>query len=528
MKGEEYRGPVTYATVVIVAFLLTGCPSAAPDIEFTAGERMALEALDLALRVEQEHGEDIWPGYSLIEEPLLIHRPGGRSFLVGAPAAPGEDVAPRDLQHLPRVVVIPPGELSLHPSLVFSKDVPVRGVRAFMIRHADRTPRLRWFRLLVHEVFHRYQSLHFVRDRREPLCRYPIDDEEAAARALVEQRRLGAALIEADADAAIAALRRALALRVGRYEAAAAGQAMRTIEDWEERLEGTARLVEDRYTILGGLQPSDVINRRIAKRLANLRPEDLQKWRYYHTGEALLLLLARLFPGRAWQHAVDDGATPFQAALDAAADNDGPIAPASPDPQALKEAREVVAGPLRENLALEKRLFDEWAGQGHLHVVLTAPSANAVTYSSRGVSFHLPDCSRFISAVTWFLDREAGLEVRDRSIVLDGTGGRAMYRLEFYGDLSGDHPVLADGVPPEPGEGPVPFKNSLVIRGDGWRVDHQGAGSVDLGPDHLRINIEPSFAVKMPFLLPSFRGITLSCPIWLQALFPGIPHRHWL
>ena len=358
-----------------------------------------------------------------------------------------------------------------------------------MIRHTDRTPRLRWFRLLVHEVFHRYQTLHFVRDRRLPLCRYPIEDEEAVARALVEQRRLGDALIEADAGAATAKLRRALALRLGRYEAAAAGQAMRTIEDWEERLEGTARLVEDRYTILGGLQPSDVINRRIAKRLATLRPEDLQKWRYYHTGEALLLLLARLFPDRDWQHAVDDGATPFQAALDAAADNDGPIAPASPDPQALEEAREEIAGPLQDSLALEKRLLDEWAEQGRLHVVLKAPSAGAVTYSSRGVTFHLPDCSRFISAVTWFLDRDAGLEVRERSILLDGAEGRDLYRLEFYGDLSEDRPVLADEVPPEPGEGPVPFKSTLVIRGDGWRLDHQGAGSVDLGPDHLRINI---------------------------------------
>ena len=33
---------------------------------------------------------------------------------------------------------------------------------------------------------------------------------------------------------------------------------------------------------------------------------------------------------------------------------------------------------------------------------------------------------------------------------------------------------------------------------------------------------------KIPLLLPSFRGITLSFAIWLQGLFPGTPRRHWL
>ncbi len=479
------------ATSRPLLLLLTLSACSGPSLNLTPGERSALSTLDLALEIEADHGEKIWPGFSLIEEPLLIHRPGKRSFLIAAPSSVvGDDVAPRDLKHLPRVIEIPAGEVQLNPSVLFSRDVPLRGVEAFMIRHTDGTRSPRWFRLLVHEVFHRHQQRHFVRNRTEPLCRYPVEDETLVARALLEQRRLGRALTAAMDEDAAAGLRRYVAYRLGRYEATQRGPEARTIEDWEERLEGTARLVEDLYAIAAGHKDADATRRRLQKKLDTLAPKDLQKWRYYHTGEALLLLLQRLSPGGSWRRSMDDGASPLTVARAAAEESGGPIKPTIPDPRALAAAREIIAAPLRQYLDQEQALLDEWTQQGDLHVTLIASTSDAVTYSSRGVTFHLPDCSRFISRITWFIDRAAGLDVRDRSLVLDGARGRDAYRLEFYGDLDGDESIQADDamIAPDLSE-PVRFSTSLHIRGDGWRLDYEGAGRLEIDTDGLQIHL---------------------------------------
>jgi hypothetical protein len=473
----------------LLLLLTIGAAScAAPATQLSPGEVAVLEAVDRALAVEADEGEAIWPGFSLVEEPLLIHRPGGRSFLVAAPAAvPGDAVSRRSLEHLPRVIVIPAGEISVNPSVLFSRDVPVRGVTAFMIRHTDAMERLRFFRLLVHEVFHRHQHRHFAGERTQPLCRYPMEEQDLVAGALVEQRRLAEALTAAGDDDARRSLRRYVAYRLSRYDTNAAGLDAHTIEDWEERLEGTARFVEERYVAAAGLLDAATTIRTLSATLRDLAPQDLQKWRYYKTGAALLHLAARLLPDEPWSQRIDDGQAPFDVALDAA--GDGAIAPVAPSPRTMDAARAVLGPALAAHLDREQALLEEWPRQGALHVVVTSGTAAAVTYSGRGVTFHLPDCSRFISQVTWFVDRDAGLDVRDRSVLLDGARGRDAYRLEFYGDLRGEGAMSLDGATPPGGPGEHRFTTSLGIRGDRWRLDHQGPGRIVLEPGLLRVDL---------------------------------------
>ena len=454
----------------------------------TPGEHDALAAVDLVLAVEAEQGEAIWPGFSLVEEPILIHRPGGRSFLIGAPEAPGEALSLPSFPHLPRILAVPAGEVHVNPSILFSRDVPVRGATAFMIRHTDAMKRLRFFRLLVHEVFHRYQERHFLRDRTAPLCRYPMEDVHHMAAALVEQRLLARTLSassEADARAGLVGY---LAVRLHRHEHFPEGAAVRVIEDWEERLEGTARYVEERYASAAGLLEPGAMVAGLRAALQHLAPKDLQKWRYYRTGAALLVAVDRLSPDGHWHHAVDDGQTPLDVALDAVGPL--PMAPAPAEPLLLARAVRVVAEPLRTHLEQERRLLEAWVRQGSLHVSVVACSAGAVTYSGRGVTFHLPDCSLFISDVSWFIDRIAGLDVRGRSVVLDGSLGREAYRLEFHGDL-GDAPAIhLDGVPlPPDAIGEREFSQSLHIQGERWRLDSTGAGHLDLAPGELGIHL---------------------------------------
>ncbi|MBM4372533.1 MAG: hypothetical protein FJ098_12810, partial [Deltaproteobacteria bacterium] len=318
------------------------------------------------------------------------------------------------------------------------------------------------------------------------LCRYPLEDLGNAARALVEQEALAAAL-EAPVEDAAAGLQRVLGLRLGRYSSSPDGDRIRIIEDWEERLEGTAKFVEERFVAEAGLAgEGQAALLDLARRLRSLAPEDLQKWRYYRTGEGLLRLLERLPEGPGWHHAVELGAAPSDAALERMARD--PPEPLEPEEAALEAARRRVEPRIRAALAEEERLLAEWPRQGSLHVVLVADSGAAVNYSARGVTFHLPDCSRFIGYATAFVDRRAGLEVRDRSVLLDADRDVARYRVEFFGDPAEGDFLLVDDAPPR-GPGPHPFSSSIRIRGSGWKLDHHGAGSLEVLPDGLRIDL---------------------------------------
>ena len=484
----NHQSPITNLVLLLLLLSIGVASCAAPATQLAPGELAVLEAVDLALATEHDHGEEIWPGFSLVEEPLLIHRPGGRSFLVAAPATvDGVEVTRPSLSHLPRVLEIPAEEISVNPSVLFSRDVPIRGVTAFMIRHTDAMKPLRFFRLLVHEVFHRHQHRHFLGERTQPLCRYPMEDRDLVAGALVEQRRLATALTATDDDDARRSLRRYIGYRLSRYDTAAAGLDAHTIEDWEERLEGTARFVEERYVAAADLVDAAAATRALAASLQDLPPKDLQKWRYYKTGAALLHLAARLIPGDPWSQRVDDGQAPFDVAMGAG--GSGPVAPAAPDPRVLDEARAVVTPALDAQLETERALLEAWPDQGSLHVVVVAKTAAAVTYSGRGVTFHLPDCSRFISQVTWFVDRDAGLDVRDRSVLLDGARGEDAYRLEFHGDLATSGALRLDGADISGAPGEHRFSASLEIGGDRWRLDHRGAGSLVIHPGGLRVEL---------------------------------------
>jgi len=165
----------------------------------------------------------------------------------------------------------------------------------------------------------------------------------------------------------------------------------------------------------------------------------------------------------------------------------------------MASARETISAPIAAHLKREQTLLEEWPGQGRVHVTLAASTAAAITYSARGVTFHLPDCSRFISRVRSFVDREAGLHVRGRSVVLDASSDRDAYRLEFYADLGGEDAVRVDGASVEPSaDGEHGFTSSLRITGDRWSLDHDGAGRVRFRADTLFIELAGSHGKPAP------------------------------
>lgn len=259
--------------------------------------------VNLLLKAHQsDRRASVWPGFSVLDQPVLIYDEGKRSFLIAHPAPPADYQA---VTSAPPAVFEKQGSI---PDLKFAFQFHrlVNGIDTFAYRYTADDKPASAVSTIVHERFHVHQEKWFSAERRAERRSEP--DAEDLALAALEQAALKSALAATDPLQSSRSIRRFLAARAARYARRPDGRAP---ENHEERMEGMAEYVE-----LSLLERPEVAPTRlgmigkISRRLAAF-PEidDMEKHRYYATGAAQGLLLERGGP-KDWKEQVSAGAAP--------------------------------------------------------------------------------------------------------------------------------------------------------------------------------------------------------------------------
>lgn len=437
----------------------TGIPRAGmPDPE----QQEVLALVAEACRVSAEGR--VWRGYDVCSYKLLVVLRDGDSLLVDNREAGWPEFAGLHYR-----VLEDPGE-SLRRSR-FVTSIQVEGKEVFALSHFRGEDAAGWYALLVHEVFHKYQRDHFTPTAPRP-CRYPynclnLDGLDREGQVLVTA-------LAAEEDQAAELLQKYVALRQQRRATELGGAAAR-VEDYEERLEGSARFVEIGFMVSAGfLDPAGVIL-ETKERLEILRLTEVQKWRYYSTGHALLLLAAAA--GLDFAGGLEGGKAPF-----GLFDKGG-------EPQAaqLQAPTPECQAALGIYLFREREALERWSKQGEVRYLLTLPKGLGSFYSNSGPTFALEDCRLFVSGVQVLVDNGAGLTVNKRSVALDNSR-QDTYVVEFYGSRG---TLLADGAEASGQDGRIEFGQSIELTGEGFSLKHNGRGAVETSGSELRITLEP-------------------------------------
>ena len=482
------RATHSLTIIAVLAALLSGCPSRlTTELEqpLSDKEREALELTQLALDIGDREGKGIWPGYRPGEYTLLIFRPGKRSFLINP------KVVPPGLMRLEargirlRVYALESNSLEASSGLPFAKNFPVAGNQAFLVRHLDSSIEAAWFRLLVHELFHEYQRLNWKKPPFPEECRYPYHDKDNVFMAHVEALML-AEMLTASHTARVEELALYAAIRTHRYQLEN-GKAARQIEQWEERVEGSARYVEERYMVAAGMSSREKATKRVASYLGRFRPGDLQKWKYYRTGLTLAFLAdAAGFDGWKEQCAAANCLYPYLLEQLAPALAEMPAGTMEEELDSREEVREAVSEKLDVYLEREEKLLDKWQKQGRFKVKISFPARGGAYYTNRGTTFSLPDCSRMVSGILSYVDRLYGLDVRDRGVIISYQ--EDTYFIVFKDDLT-DGSIELDSSVLEPGPGVHTFAEAIAARYPGWSLVWQGPGQVSVDGENVEIQL---------------------------------------
>jgi hypothetical protein len=452
----------------------------------------AISVIEEIVAVSRQVGDEIWPGYRPHESAFLIFRPGSRSFLVTPRRiAPGlEELGIPGVAS--RVYVVPAEELNLGSGLPFVKGFNIRGERAMVVRHTDGTPRLLFFRLAVHELFHDYQERAFVGLRALPVCRYPYDDIPRVLLARVEDQALSEVLTSiAESKATPREIRDALVVyldwRSRRYDRSDLDE-MAHIETYEERLEGTARYIDLMYSVVAGYQTIQEAFRDLAGDLRRFNPAALQKWKYYQTGLALALVLDRLSLD-GWKTECEKGDCLYAFALREMVQHLSPPIPGAPAevPDRYTAGWPEVRQSLEAYIKREVDLLERWAKEGRYSVQLVFPTRGKGYYSSRGITLVTKDCKRFVSRLISFSDAEYHFEVRNRGMLMNyqETG----FNLVFYHDLD-KGTVELDGQPVSIQDGTLAFSRHIQVSLPDFRWNHSCSGSVSIRGNTVQIVLQ--------------------------------------
>jgi hypothetical protein len=484
------RNAALLALLAGLSLSLAGCPRPVPgqgDGPLTAKEKEALELTARAFDVARTRGESIWPGYDLTHRTLLIFRPRGRSFLVN-PAVPPPgglslEAAEVDLD----VWALDSAALGLPDSLPFARDIAVAGSVAFLVRHSDDSTPNNWFRLLVHEAFHDHQARQWKQPPKPRHCRYPYDDLDHAFLVRVEERLLGQMVGQAATEPLAHTLAEYLSLRGRRY-AGDTGSAAREIEEYEEASEGTARYVEERYALAAGLATETKTLESLAAFFDTFRPSNLQKWKYYRTGTVLSLALDRLaVPG--WKEACEQGTCLYPRAAQWLRDS---AAALTDDEAAARKAsyedlRPDVDQQMQHYLDDERATLEKCAAQGRYRVRITVPQRGSSYYTNSGLTFVLPDCSKLVSGILTFVDKDFGLEIRNRGVQLEHFENT--YAVAFHEDLA-DGRLRLDGSAVAVADGEHRFARGIAARFAGFTLDWEGTGVIEFKGTDVEIRLE--------------------------------------
>jgi len=457
------------------------------ETSLTDKELQAVGLVQKMYHISRAEGDAIWPAYAPHEIPLLIFRPGKRSFLIN-PAVPPlglEQVHHRGVEL--EVYAVDSNSLGLSANLPFSKGVSVAGSRTFLIRHLPTSRPERWFRLLVHELFHYHQQLDWTQVPFPTDCRYPYEDATLAAGARAEEVLLAAMLEDLDGDLLTEQAVEYLALRRSRYQASDSSRRARAIELWEELVEGTARYVEEMYALAARMDTRPQVVSKLRAYFRVFRPRDMQKWKYYRTGITMGLLLDSL-GDETWKEACRAGRSPYAHALELYAAEVEAL-PESEFTRLLK-TRETVAEKvelaMEEYLGREQERLVTWEAEGEYRVELVMGSRGAAYYVNRGLTFVLEDCSRLATGIVSFVDHDFGIDIRNRGVAVRNQDDG--YLVVFHDDLNeGTFKLDGHAGPLEPGR--RSFNRSIGMVFKGWRLVTEGKGAVSLEEGRLRVEV---------------------------------------
>lgn len=488
---KHWSHPALLLTGLVVAMSACGpVGPVIPDLQppLTPKEREAILTVQHAVQVSDDEGEDIWPGFHVAEVPLLIFRPGGRSFLVMALPESVPPFAQRiDFDGLEMPAwVFPSAEVKTSPRTPFSQDFPLGSLKVFLVRHDDTSAAEAFFRLTVHERFHHYQANAF-RNRVVPkTCRFPYEDSPHAMLVCAEERLLAAMLSTKDADSFVEAVKKYFAQRKSRY-LTPGGEKARGLEEWEETTEGTARYVEEKYALEGGYTTTEKIGSSIISYFSRFDPKTLQKWRYYRTGIAVALGLDALVE-EVWKQRCEEGTCLFQLVMEGKEPDLAELPePSTAEKLLSKGQMKDAAAALQEYLGQEAGFLEAWKKQGAYLVTLELNAPGNGYYTARGVTFAMEDCSRVVTAISSYVDRSFGLEVRNRTIRMVNRPGYTM--LQFHHDLAPGQ-LLVDGAAWALSEGTTSFFSGTQIHLPELELNVLGCGRWEVGKDGVKLTLE--------------------------------------
>jgi hypothetical protein len=485
------------APLLVLLVLLAGCPSPPPDLPratpLTEKEAEALDMVRVMLDIDGTSGESIWPGFSARSIPLLVFRPSGRSFVVGLEQPPPESEPITVAGFGTPVFLVDSSKLGLSAGLPFARETRVLNVDLFVVRHKDTDGKEDWFRLLVHELFHRYQYDHWEKTEFPEECRYPYDSDENSLLSFAEEKLLVSLLDGIGTHPADTAGLAALYVEIrGRRKALpGSGSAAAAIEEWEELSEGTARYVEDKYAVAAGFTDGKRVAAVLKAYLQQgFKPQNLQKWKYYRTGETLALALEALAVPD-WKEACAGGWTPLATLAKAVAEARLALDPAQLEKLAvLPEAeRQTVREAVEKYLEEERQLIDRWQKEGKVKVTVILPDKGAAYYVNRGMTFLLDDCSRLATGIVSFVDNRFGLEVFGKGMALRNIGPG--YRVVFHDDLAKGSLVVEAGELDVAQDGETRFADGIAAEFAGWHLRSSEQGKVTRRGNELTIEILP-------------------------------------
>ncbi len=461
------------AAALIAVIPASGRAAATPELN----DRVRL-ILKAAQAIEEQN---IWPGFSLLSQPILLYETGKKAFLIAHPDPPAEYTT---IQAKPVAVHLRRGPIH-DVNFVFSMDYPVNEHSCFVLRYDTNDSPATDCATVIHERFHVFQDTAFK--NMPGTERYELEDPENQALAVLEQRALAKAL-RADRDSRPRYAGMFVAVRTLRNKQF--GQHIQSIENGEERLEGMPYYVE-RKTMAALSNSEEISNFRllpILDRLMN-RPtlDDMEKSRYYGTGAAQAYLLD-LAGDRAWKQAVAQGTSLF----DRMAGNYS--VPADTLKGFVEEAKtellgysslvaeaEVELQKRAARMAAEYKRFDRQPG---LRFSISVPLNFSVQYGFEGKKYTAPGHDALYAKMRHLSMREDNfLMSLSRRPVQMGRSVIKFYVREEACTINRDAKMLRLDQP-----GNYDFK-SLTVHGNGFDLTSKLPGTVSIRPGEIAIHI---------------------------------------
>lgn len=473
------------------------------------------QLLDTVLKsadIVREH--DVWPGFELLSQPILLYRRDETALLINHPAPPEGFLPYRD-PRLPAGVQVHVRRGSMQGVPVLSFDHPLNGHSTFVYSlQGDGDKRLGVATVVIaHERFHSEQKRKKWKSPPYPQDPYPLEEPENIALAALEQKLLVEALAASDPLARQEAIREFLSVRQHRYDKL--GPEGAKLEAWLEHTEGTALYADDFVRIsLKDKAPElreelEKMSSVIDRLKMELAVSSMERFRYYGTGAAQATLLD-LLGVPSWKQRVEQGET-----LNSILGQAVPLNPTEiPHRVAQAGARHDYASLLSraqrvvQEYQEEKReavdAFQKGAAAG-FPISLTL-KARGYSAANSGKTYNLdPDRTLYTKGDVFFTVGDSSLKVDGRGLIQGWDGGKMVF--ETY--LQSAPVATVDGKPLVLLDGEFPFSQQLDIHEPGLELVSLQEGVIVVRGRGLEVKVgsassfEPASTPATPIPQPS-------------------------